>query len=176
MSASAIRTALVALLPGRRADADTYWLALGLVALADGVRMSVLSGPSALFWWLAVLFLVASIHMNRLRDAGRPSWFASAPILGASAAKLMVATGAAASAIFPLYRDFIQRQGVNMSDPEQVNAAFADPELQSAFQSALLADTERAQQIAQAGDWPSMLAFWAVIILGGMWFANLRRP
>ena len=173
MSAPVFQAVSAALIPGRRATPDSYWLALGVIALIDGVRISVLDGPGALFSWLIVLFFVASAHLNRLRDAARPALYASAPVFGGAAVKFLVGLGVMSMAIFPLYRDFAEARGIDMNDPQAVNTAFADPALQRAFQEMLLADPQLAARITAAGDWPSTLAFWIVIFVGARWFARL---
>ena len=162
-----------AFLPNRRADKDNFLLALGVAALIDAVRLTVF--PGGLLSWLIVVFLVAVAHGNRLRDAGRGPGLVIAPLALATLAKMVAAMGAVTAALYPDFLRFLEARGVDMADPVAVQAAAYDPAVQQAYQERLQSSADLVASVAQAGDWPSLWAFWIVIGLFSLWFARMGR-
>ena len=64
-------------------------------------------------------------------------------------------------------------RGVDINDPEAMNALAADPGFQSEFQAYVMNTPELAVELAQAMAWPSHWGFWIVVVLVGRWFAKL---
>lgn len=165
-----------AFLPNQRADADQYWIALGLIAAVDFVRLSLLSllGVQGAILWPLVAFFVLAAHINRLRHAGRRVDMAVVPLLVAWLAKFAAGILAMTVAVLPVFLDMMREAGVDLDDPQAVNAAAYDPALQQALSDRLSNDSDLARQIADAGIWPSTWAFWIVIALFALWFAKLK--
>ncbi|MCC5996058.1 MAG: hypothetical protein JJU18_06790 [Oceanicaulis sp.] len=163
-----------AFLPNQRADADQYWIALGLIAAVDFLRLSLL-GSQALVVWPMIAFFVLAAHINRLRHAGRRADLAVVPLLVAWLAKFVAAILAMTVAVLPVYLDMMRAQGVDINDPAAVNEAAYDPALQQALSDRITSDEALARQIADAGAWPSTWAFWIVIALFAIWFARMGR-
>lgn len=162
-----------AFLPNQRADADQYWIALGLIAAVDFVRLSLLGAGGSIFWPLIAFFVLAA-HINRLRHAGRRMDMAVVPLLVAWLAKFAAGLLSMTVAVLPVFLDMMREAGVDLDDPQAVNAAAYDPALQQALSDRLSNDAELARQIAEAGVWPSTWAFWIVIALFALWFARLK--
>ena len=162
-----------AFLPNQRADADQYWIALGLIAAVDFVRLSLLGAQGAILWPLIAFFVLAA-HINRLRHAGRRMDMAVVPLLVAWLAKFAAWILAMTVALLPVFLDIMREAGVDLDDSQAVNAAAYDPALQEALSDRLSSDGDLARQIAEAGIWPSTWAFWIVIALFALWFANLK--
>ncbi|KAA5801719.1 hypothetical protein F1654_12600 [Alkalicaulis satelles] len=163
-----------AFLPNQRADADQYWIALGLIAAVDFLRLSLL-GPQAAVVWPMIAFFVLAAHINRLRHAGRRVDLAVVPLLTAWLGKFAAGVLAMTFAVLPLYMDMMDERGVDINDPAAVSEAAYDPAFQQALAERLSTDEALARQIADAGAWPSMWAFWIVIGLFAVWFARMGR-
>lgn len=161
-----------AFLPNQRADADQYWIALGLIAAVDFVRLSLLGTQGAILWPVIAFFVLAA-HINRLRHAGRRVDMAVVPLLVAWLAKFATWILAMTMALLPVFLDMMREAGVDLDDTQAVNAAAYDPALQQALSDRLSSDAELARQVAEAGIWPSTWAFWIVIALFALWFARL---
>jgi uncharacterized membrane protein YhaH (DUF805 family) len=162
-------------LPDTRADADTFWLGLGFIALADALRLTLLDAGLAMFAWLLVLFCVASIHINRLRDAGRQGPLVIIPLAAGVAVKAVVAIIAVTVAILPGFMEYLEAQGVDINDPAQVQAAGQDDELIAGFQQLMIENEADTLAAFSAGDWPSAIAFWLTVFAIGFWFARMPR-
>ncbi|PWE16516.1 hypothetical protein DDZ18_12155 [Marinicauda salina] len=162
-----------AFLPGRRADADDYWLGLGVVALLDAIRLSVFPAGTGWLVWLFVLVLLFVVHANRLRDASRPRALALAPIGAGVLAKTLGATVGITAAIWPVYLEFLDRRGIDLADAEAVERAARDQALMEDFQAWMLDQETMMIDALAAGGWPSMIAFWGVVFALGFWFAGM---
>jgi len=136
----------VAFLPGLRASADEFWLALGVIALVDAVRLS-LSPAAGWLSWLLIAFFVSCAFMNRLRDAGRSPMLALAPLAGATIVKMVTGLFAIISEMMPQALIFFESQGVDLADPDQLY----DPAVQAAYQDWLTSNPEFAVQALAAG-------------------------
>lgn len=163
------------LLPDTRADADTFWLGLGLIALADALRLTVLDAGPAMLAWLAILFFLSALHINRLRDAGRQGPLVIVPLAAGVAVKALVAVVAVTVAILPGFMDYLESQGVDINDPSQVQAAGQDEELIAGFQQLMIENEADTLAAFSAGDWPSAIAFWLTVFAIGFWFARMPR-
>ncbi|MCH8489783.1 MAG: hypothetical protein LAT81_07600 [Oceanicaulis sp.] len=161
-----------AFLPNQRADGDQYWIALGLIAAVDFVRLSLMGVQGSIVWPMVAFFVLAA-HINRLRHAGRRADMAVVPLLVAWLAKFAAGILAMTVAVLPAFLDIMRESGVDLDDPQAVNAAAYDPALQQALSDRLSSDGELARQIAEAGIWPSTWAFWIVIALFALWFSRL---
>ncbi len=161
-----------AFLPNQRADADQYWIALGLIAAVDFVRLSLLGVQGSIIWPVVAFFVLAA-HINRLCHAGRRVDMAVIPLLVAWLAKFAAGVMGMTMAVLPVFLDMMRERGVDLDDPQAVNAAAYDPALQQALSDRLSSDGDLARQIAEAGIWPSTWAFWIVIALFALWFARL---
>ncbi|WP_270375664.1 hypothetical protein [Marinicauda sp. Alg238-R41] len=163
-----------AFLPVYRADADDYWLGLGVIALIDALRIT-LAGPGAgLLTFLIIVFFFIALHINRLRDAGRPGALAMIAAAVALAAKGIVALIAMAVSLTPLLFEYFQSQGINTEDPQALQEASQDPALMQGFQTYLENQgPEFALQLAGAGAWPSLFGFWIAALLMGLWYARM---
>lgn len=163
------------LLPDTRADADTYWLGLGFIALADALRLTLLDAGLAMFGWLVILFCLAALHINRLRDAGRQGPLVIVPLAAGVAVKTIVAVFAVTLAILPGFMEYLEAQGVDINDPAQVQAAGQDEDLIAGFQQLMIENEADTLAAFSAGDWPSAVAFWLTVFAIGFWFARLPR-
>lgn len=162
--------------PGRRSDARTFQIALALVALGDAVRLTVLGLLAGPAWFLVLLFLAFALS-NRLRDAGRGVALALLPIAFAIAAKAAAAFIAILAVLYPDIVQFFADQGVDVNDPEALQAAAYDQGLQEAYQAHVQNSPELLAQVSAAGDWPSTWAFWGVIALFALaWSRWPGRP
>lgn len=148
--------------PGRRSDPRTFQIALALVALGDGVRLTAFGSLAALTW-LVILVLTVFALSNRVRDAGRNAARAAIPIVLAVAAKAAAAMIAVIAAMYPDFLRFLADRGVDLNDPAAMQAAAYDPVVQDAYQTRLQNAPELLNAITNAGDWPSTWAFWLVI-------------
>lgn len=160
-------------LPNGRADADTFWLGLGLIAAIDWLRLTLLE-PGGLVFWLIVMFFLAAVHVNRLRDAGRQIVWVFVPLGLAVIAKSIVALIALATALFPDLIGQLELAGVDINDPVATQDALNDPAFVSAYEQRLQDNPEITLSALQSGAWPSTWAFWGVIAATGFWFARLR--
>ncbi|AZU03810.1 hypothetical protein X907_1275 [Glycocaulis alkaliphilus] len=162
-------------LPDTRADADTFWLGLGFIAFADALRLTLLDAGLAMFAWLLILFCLAALHINRLRDAGRQGPLVIVPLAAGVAVKAIVAIIAVTVAILPGFMDYLEAQGVDINDPAQVQAAGQDDELIAGFQQLMIENEADTLAAFSAGDWPSAIAFWLTVFAIGFWFARMPR-
>jgi hypothetical protein len=163
------------LLPDSRADADTFWLGLGLIALLDALRLTLLDAGLAMLVWLVILFMVASLHINRLRDAGRQGPLAIIPLAVGVAVKALVAVIAVTIAMLPSFMDHLEQAGVDLNDPAAVNAAGRDDEIIAGFQQRMIENEAETLAAFSSGDWPSAVAFWLTVFAIGFWFARMPR-
>lgn len=160
-------------LPAYFADPDEYWLGLGIIALIDAVRLTVLGAGQAFGLWFVVLFFVAALHINRLRDAGRPKALALVAIGAGLVAKTFTAVMAMSVAASFAY---LRARGVDPSDAEAFQAMAADPGFQADLDRFMRENAEALQpELMAASAWPSLVAFWAVIALVGIWYARMGR-
>lgn len=162
-------------LPAGRADADTFWLGLGLIAFLDALRLSVFDGGAAMMGWLVILFFTASVHINRLRDAGRQGPLVIIPLAAGVVAKMMTALIAVTIAMLPMFMRHLEEAGVDLEDPVAVQAAGQDPEIVEGFQRRMVENEAETMAAFASGDWPSAIAFWAVVFIIGFWFARMPR-
>ncbi len=160
-------------LPNQRADASVFWLGLGLIAALDALRLTITGGIGLLPWFI-VLFFLAVLHANRLRDAGRPALALIVPLILGIAAKLIIGLIAMMVDYMPTFMAFLESQGVDTNDPVQTQAAAFDPGLQRAHEAYLTNNPEILRDMMVAGAWPSTWAFWIVVGLVARWFA--RQP
>ncbi|MGP1276238.1 MAG: hypothetical protein ACQRW7_12555 [Caulobacterales bacterium] len=163
------------LLPDSRADADTFWLGLGLIAFLDALRLTLLDAGPAMLVWLVILFFTASVHINRLRDAGRQGPLVIIPLAAAVVVKAVVAIIAVTAAMLPAFMNHLEAAGVDIDDPAAVQAAGRDEELIAAFQERMVENEAETLAAFAAGDWPSAVAFWLTIFVIGLWFARMPR-
>lgn len=160
-------------LPAYFADPDDYWLGLGIIALIDAVRLSVLGAGNSAALWFVVLFFLSALHINRLRDAGRPKALALVVIGVGVAVKAFTAIMAMSVAASFAY---LRERGIDPSDAEAFQAMAADPAFQTELDRFLRENSETLQPVLmQASAWPSLVAFWAAIALMGFWYAGMRR-
>jgi len=165
-----------AFLPTERADRNTFWLGLGVIAVIDALRLSIMDGVG-MAPFILVLFFLTSLHVNRLRDAGRAPGLVLLPLLLGVAAKLVIGLFAMTFAYMPVFTEFLATQGIDINDPVAVQSAAFDPALQAAHEAYLRANPELAVETLRAGAWPSVWAFWIVVGLLGRWFARFpSRP
>ncbi len=160
--------------PAHRATSDDFWLALGVIALIDAVRLSLAPSELALFLWLVILFFVAAAHINRLRDAGRQAGLVIVPLGLGTAAKVIGGFLGMATGLMPMLIDYLEGEGVDVQSQEALQSAMQDEALMEGFQRFMLANEAQAAQALSAGAWPSMIAFWAVVFALGFWFARMR--
>lgn len=164
-----------AFFPTYRADPASYWLGLGVIALLDAVRLSFTS--SGLLPWLVVLFFVACININRLRDAGRQGPLVIIPLGAGVVAKSFVAFFAMTFALMPDLLSQLREAGVETFNDPQAQEVLYSPAFQEAYQRHLESNPEIMLAALQAGDWPSTWAFWLAIAGVGLWFSKMRpRP
>lgn len=162
-------------LPTARANADTFWLGLGIIAFLDALRLTLLDGGAAMMGWLVILFFVAALHINRLRDAGRQGPLVIVPLAAGVMAKMVVALIAVAVAMVPMFRRHLEAQGIDVNDPVAVQAASQDPEIMQGFERYWVENEAETMAAFASGDWPSAVAFWAVVFMIGFWFARMPR-
>jgi uncharacterized membrane protein YhaH (DUF805 family) len=163
-----------AFLPTLRADAGDYWLGLGVIALIDAVRLSM-SGGAGLLPWLLILFFMVSLHINRLRDAGRSANLVLIPVFAGVAAKMLVGLVAMFFAYMPIFTEFLISQGIDPNDPVAMQQTAFDPAIAAAHEAYLRNNPEIAFDTMRAGAWPSTWAFWLTVGLIGRWFARMPR-
>lgn len=163
------------LLPDTRADADTYWLGLGVIAFADALRLTLLDAGLAMLAWLVILFFLTALHVNRLRDAGRQAPLAIIPLASGVVVKVIVAITAVTIAVLPAFMDHLQAAGVDINDPAAVQAAGRDEALIEGFQQRMIENEAETLAAFSAGDWPSAVAFWLTVFAIGFWFARMPR-
>lgn len=159
-------------LPVYKVDPQTYWLGLGIIALIDALRVSF-GAPGGFFGWLLIVFFVSSLHINRLRDAGRPGPLVIVSIAPATLAKAVVglfATG------YMVMMGFLEAQGVDRNNSEQVLEALSQPDLEARYQVYLNENLDVVNAALGLVAWPSLWAFWGTVGLIGLWFARLRPP
>lgn len=162
-----------AFLPAFRAGPDTFWLGMGVIALIDAVRLT-LTGGSMLLPWLFIIFFTASLHINRLRDAGRQPPLVIIPLAAGIIAKSVTALFVSA---FIAMDAFLVAQGVDTADSGQVMSVVSAPTFQAEYQAYLQASPDVMAQALSAASWPSMWAYWSAVGAIGFWFARLRyRP
>ena len=159
-------------MPTARLGADQYWLALGMVALIDTRRLSLVA-LGAVQTSFITLILLSFVHINRMRDAGRQLGLISVPLLLGLAGKIVAACVALFFAMLPILNAYLVERGVDINDPEAMNALAADPGFQTEFQAYVMNTPELAVELAQAMAWPSHWGFWIVVVLVGRWFARL---
>lgn len=162
-----------AFFPTYRADPQSYWLGLGLIALIDAVRLSLTDG-SGMLPWLLVVFFTACININRLRDAGRQGPLAIIPVGAGVAAKSVTALFASA---FIAMETFLSQQGVDTADSSAVMAAISQPDFQTQYQRHLETNPDALAAALTDAAWISTWAYWLAVAGVGLWFARLRnRP
>ncbi len=159
-------------LPNQRADASVFWLGLGLIAAIDAVRLTMIGGVGAITW-IFIVFFLAVLHTNRLRDAGRPEYLVTIPLVIGLLAKVIVGMTAMGIDYLPAYAQFAESQGLDLDDPVQARATLFDPAFQRAHQAFRQANQDIELSMYRAGAWPSTWAFWLVIVLMGRWFARM---
>lgn len=162
-------------LPTGRADADTFWLGLGIIAFLDALRLTLLDAGPAMLVWLVILFFAASVHINRLRDAGRQGPLVIIPLAAGVLVKAAVAIIAVTVAMLPGFMEHLEAAGVDVNDPAAVQAAGRDDEIIAAFQQSMIENEAETLAAFSAGDWPSAIAFWLTVFLIGFWFARMPR-
>ena len=162
------------LLPTERADPGAYWLGLGVIALIDAVRLSV-SGGTGLAPWVLILFLVTSLHLNRLRDAKREPSLVLRPLLAGVAAKAIVGAVAFVFGMLPFVDAFMRAQGLDPNNAADVQRINTDPVLREAINVFALENPDLVNGAFKAAAWPSMWAFWLAVGLMGRWFARMPR-
>jgi uncharacterized membrane protein YhaH (DUF805 family) len=158
--------------PGGRADPSLYWLGLGLIAALDAVRLTLINGIGLLSF-VVIAFFVASLHINRLRDAGRSASIVALPLVLGLAAKLIIGLGAMMVHYMPVFYEFLAAQGVDINDSAAVQAAAFDPALQAAHEAYMMNNPDEVYAMLRAAAWPSTWAFWILVGLLGRWFARL---
>ncbi len=159
-------------LPNGTLRPDQYWLAIGIVAAIDTLRLSLV--PTGMVQTVLItLAILAFVHINRLRDAGRSPRLVSAPILLGLAGKIIVASVAFFFAAMPVLEAYLTSIGVDINDTTEVNRAIMAPEFQEDFNAFMTADTGRALELIRAMAWPSHWGFWIVIGIVGQWFSRL---
>lgn len=158
--------------PTERADADTFWLGLGVIALIDTVRLSISSAGDARAW-LVILLLLVFLHTNRLRDTGRSAGLLALPLLLGVAAKAIVASVALFFALMPVLYEFFQLQGLDITDPAASEAFAQDLEMQAAFQAYVLESPDITLILMDAMAWPSHWGFWLMVGVLARWFARM---
>ena len=162
-----------AFFPTYRADPDSYWLGLGLIALIDAVRLS-LSGGGGMLGWLLIVFFTACININRLRDAGRQGPLVIMPLGAAVLAKSVVALFASA---FIAMEAYLAQQGVDLADSSAVMQAISEPDFQTDYQTYLQSNPDIMESALRDAAWPSTWAYWLTAAAFGLWFAGMRpRP
>jgi uncharacterized membrane protein YhaH (DUF805 family) len=162
-------------LPASRADADTFWLGLGIIAFLDALRLTLFDASLAMMGWLVILFFTAALHINRLRDAGRQGPLVIIPLAAGVAMKMVTALIAVTVAMLPMFMRYLEASGVDINDPAAVQEAGRDPAIVEGFQQHWLENEADAMAAFAAGDWPSAIAFWAVVFVIGFWFARMPR-
>lgn len=163
-------------LPGTTADPDDYWLGLGIIALIDAVRLTLTGPGGGLALWLVVLFFVFALHANRLRHAGRARALAFVAVGAGIAAKAVAGFIAMAVALTPWLFDYFEAQDVDVDDPQALQEASRDPELMQGFQAYIQErEAQVMGEVAAASAWPSLVAFWVVLGLLGLWYARMSR-
>ena len=162
-----------AFFPTYRADANSYWLGLGVIALIDAVRLT-LTGGSGMLAWLFILFFTACININRLRDAGRQGPLAIIPLTAGVLAKSVTALFASA---FIAMDSYLAAQGVDTTDSSAVMGEISAPEFQTQYQNYLQSNPDvMAGALADAA-WASTWAYWLAVGAVALWFARMRpRP
>jgi protein-S-isoprenylcysteine O-methyltransferase Ste14 len=169
---------LVLFLPVYRASSTAFVLGLAVLAALDAVRISQAGNQAAflpiLLLALVMCFFVTSLHINRLRHAGRSGGLAALPVI----AGILVSTVAAffgwASGYLAAAERYLADSG-NDASPEAVVEAVQDPAFQQQMQQAMQSDPELAMTVISAGAWPSWFGFWIMIALFGIWFALMKR-
>jgi len=162
-----------AFLPGRRSDPDSFLIALGLVGLADGVRLSLIEGPAGPYGFTIVILLVVAVFINRLRGAGRRELIAVLPLGVALAVKAAAATIFISAAAEPYMSAYLAERGVDLTDPDALSV-LREPGFNDGFRSFVEARPGAQEEIVTAGRWPSAIAWWSVLIAFGLWVARMR--
>jgi len=163
-----------AFFPVYRASPDEFWLALGVIALIDALRMS-LSPVGGLLTWLLIVFFVTSAFINRLRDAGRKVSLAVVPLAGAVIAKMAAGLIAMTGALYPDFLEFLAGRGIDLNDPAAVQAAAYDANLQEAYRAHLDANPDYMFELLAAAAWPSLWGFWIVAGAFALWFSRMPQ-
>ncbi len=163
-----------AFLPGRSSDPDSFLIALGLIALADGVRLSVMGASASFFGFGIIIVLSAAVFINRFRATGRQGPLIILPLGVALAAKTLAAAIGILGGLFPLVIAYAEEEGVDLNDPQAVQQT-QTPEFQEGFRAYAEARPEALLEAVSAGDWPSLVAWWGVLLLFGFWAAKPKR-
>ena len=108
-----------------------------------------------------------------MRDAGRQLGLISLPLLLGLTGKIVAGCVALFFAMLPVLNAYLQERGVDINDPDAMNAIASDPSFQSEFQAYVMSTPQLAVDLAQAMAWPSHWGFWIVVVLVGRWFAKL---
>ena len=160
-------------IPGRLAGSEVFWIGLGFLAFFDAIRLSLL--PIGGFVpWLLVLFFTLIALQNRLRAQGRSVAMAFGVIVAAIAVKMVASFLATVFALYPDFMAFLQAQGVDINDPQAMNAAAYNPQFQQIYAEHLQSNPDLVRAISTAGGWPSMWGYWLVIGLVARRFDALR--
>ena len=160
--------------PGVRANGTTFFLGL-LVFLAAHVALTAvqlytdiaLPDGTGLIFLAVLLLLLVFVHLNRLNDAGRSWTWVFLPIPLALVAFFVVVM------IFgTMY--FFQQLGV-YAEANSLDSAtvMQDPALMQEFQTWIENNEGDITGLQLVAAWGSTGAFWAVILLFGLWFRGM---
>lgn len=169
---------LVLFLPAYRASSTAFILGLIVLAALDAVRISFAGNPAAflpiLLLALVMCFFVTSLHINRLRHAGRGGGLAALPVITGIVISTIASFFGWMSGYLEAAEQYLAESG-NDSSPEALMEAMQDPGFQQQMQQAMQSDPELGMSVIAAGAWPSWFGFWIVIALFGIWFALMKR-
>lgn len=169
---------LVLFLPVYRASTMAFLLGLVVLAALDAVRISFAGNPAIflpiLLLALVMCFFVTSLHINRLRHAGRSGGLAALPVVVGVVVSTIASFFGWMSGYFTAAEQVLAESG-NDSSPDALMEAIQDPGFQQQMQQAMQSDPELGMMVLSAGAWPSYFGFWIVIALFAIWFALMKR-
>ncbi|WP_019962412.1 hypothetical protein [Woodsholea maritima] len=161
-------------LPGQRVSPDQFWLGLAIIAMLDGIRVSILGGASGFISFLPILFLLSMLHTNRLRSVGRSGALFFIPLIVGFLAKTLGALIGITLALFPVMMAKVEETGVDMNDDAAVAGVLSSHEFNASFRAYIESNPHMVAELAPNGLWPAMILFWLVMFGFGFWFTQMR--
>lgn len=160
--------------PGVRANGATFFAGLIALLALDAVRTAVFmyggfDAPpfAALGSFLLIVLFLVFLHVNRLNDAGRSWAWLLLPILLAVVAFFLVAI------VFGMIIFFDQLGVYAEANGMDAGTIMQDPALMQEFQTYFEDNVDEISGIGSYVPWIGFGAFWAVIVLFGLWFRGM---
>lgn len=160
--------------PGVRANGATFFTGL-LVFMAAHVALTAvqlytdiaLPDFTGLLFLGVLMLLLVFIHLNRLNDAGRSWTWVFLPIPIALLAFFVVLMVLGSMYFFQELGVYAEANGVDSG------TVMADPAMMQEFQASLESGDNDVTGLQLAAAWGSTGAFWAAILLLGLWFRGM---